>query len=239
LKEFDGKNVTQYVSFACGAIEQLRSNEALPFDIMSIVANALKQCETEDFVAYILTMYNNHVQYVQRTTVNNMMTNAETEYVSLTLSTKWKAKLTNGDQSAFFTGDCYGCGNWGIDLISAQRQTQAVVGEDVVISVAEEDVDVDVDVAVLDVEEGMVHRSKRTRHLINQESRTPVPRMVGLKNGVVPTDIGLGAPWPMSPKTVPTQLPMLPLTATMTTLQIKMIQMLTPKWMNLETWLFM
>jgi hypothetical protein len=113
LKEFDGENVTQYVSFARGAIEQLRNNEVLPFDIMSIVANALKQCETEGFVGYISTMYNNHVQHVRRTTVNDMMMNAETEYISLTLFTKWKAKLTNGDQSAFFSGDCYGCGKPG------------------------------------------------------------------------------------------------------------------------------
>jgi hypothetical protein len=78
LKEFNGKNVTQYVSFlARSAIEQLRNNEALPFNIMSIVANALKQCETKDFIGYILTMYNNNVQHVRRTTVDEMMMNAK------------------------------------------------------------------------------------------------------------------------------------------------------------------
>jgi uncharacterized membrane protein YgcG len=110
LTDFDGENVTQYVSFARGAIEQLRNNEALPFNILSIVATALRHCETDDFVGYIQTMYNNHIQHVRRITVDELLTDAEAEFVSLTLSKKWSAKLINGQQSAFFTGNCYSCG---------------------------------------------------------------------------------------------------------------------------------
>jgi hypothetical protein len=62
LTDFDGENVTEYVSFIRGAIEQLQNNNALPINVLSIVANALKHCETDDFVSYINTMYNNHLQ---------------------------------------------------------------------------------------------------------------------------------------------------------------------------------
>jgi hypothetical protein len=62
LKDFDGENVSEFVSFARGAIEQLRNNMALPIDALSIVANALKESETSNFIGYISMMYNNHIQ---------------------------------------------------------------------------------------------------------------------------------------------------------------------------------
>jgi hypothetical protein len=112
LSDFDGENVTEFVSFARGAIEQLRNNNALPTDVLSLVAQALKACETQDFVSYINVMYNNHVQSVKRCTVNDMLLLAETEYISLVSAKKWKAKSVD-DHSAFFTGICYGCGEKG------------------------------------------------------------------------------------------------------------------------------
>jgi hypothetical protein len=42
LKDFDGENVIEFVSFASGALEQLHNNNALPVDILSIMVNALK-----------------------------------------------------------------------------------------------------------------------------------------------------------------------------------------------------
>lgn len=113
LKDFDGENVTEYVSFTRGAVEQLKNNNALPIDVLSLVANALKATETEDFASYVSTMYNNHVQRVKVCTVDDLLLNAETEYISLLSSKKWKAKVTEGDASAFFTGKCYECGNKG------------------------------------------------------------------------------------------------------------------------------
>jgi hypothetical protein len=92
--------------------------------------------------------------------------------------------------------------NQGIKLITAQWETQAVVGEDTVINLAAEAVDADLHKEIHaveaepDVEEGVDHQSKRTRCLLKQESHTPVPRMDGSKNGVALTDIGLGVQWP-------------------------------------------
>jgi Zinc knuckle len=111
LSDFDGENVTEFASFARGAIEQLRNNNALPTDVLSLVAQALKACETQDFVSYINVMYNNHVQSVKRCTIDDMLLLAETEYVSLVSAKKWKAKIV--DHSAFFTGTCYTCGEKG------------------------------------------------------------------------------------------------------------------------------
>ena len=48
LSDFNGENVTEFVSFARDTIEQLRNNNALPTDVLSLVANALKACETQD-----------------------------------------------------------------------------------------------------------------------------------------------------------------------------------------------
>ena len=83
LSDYNGENVTEYVSFARGAIEQLRNNHALPTDVLWLISKALRACETPEFVSYLTTMYNNHVQHVKPCTVDDMMLAAETEYVSM------------------------------------------------------------------------------------------------------------------------------------------------------------
>jgi hypothetical protein len=111
LKDFYGKNVIEFMSFASGALEQLRNNSALPVDILLIMANALKQCETLDFVSYITTMYNNHVQHVKVCTVSDMLSSAKEEYIALVSAKKWTVGLTDPEQnSAFFAGTCSACG---------------------------------------------------------------------------------------------------------------------------------
>jgi hypothetical protein len=94
-KDFDGENVIELVIFAHGALEQLHNNNALPVDILSIMANALKQCETPDFISYIARMYNNHVQHVKACTVGNMLSSAKQEYIALVTTKKWTVSLTN------------------------------------------------------------------------------------------------------------------------------------------------
>jgi hypothetical protein len=116
LTDFDGENVTEYVSFIRGAIEQLQNNNALPIDVLSIVANALKHCETDDFISYVNMMYkNNHLQGVRTCTVNELLLKVEKEYITYVSTKKWKAKLTPTDESAFFAAGvfCYGCGKEG------------------------------------------------------------------------------------------------------------------------------
>jgi hypothetical protein len=113
LKDFDGENVIEFVSFARGAMEQLRNNAALPIDILSILANALKQCETPDFVSYITSMYNNHVQGVKDCSPTDLLSNAETEYIAMVTSKKWQLGTAESQESVFFAGDCYGCGQHG------------------------------------------------------------------------------------------------------------------------------
>ena len=109
LSDFNGENVTEFISFARGTIEQLRNNNALPTDVLSLVAQALKACEMQDFVSYINVMYNNHVQSIKCCTVDDMLLLAKTEYVSLVSAKKWQAKIVD-DQSVFFAGTCYNCG---------------------------------------------------------------------------------------------------------------------------------
>jgi hypothetical protein len=112
LSDFNGENVTEFISFARGAIEQLWNNNALLTDMLSLVAQALKACETQDFVSYINIMYNNHVQSIKRCTVDEMLLLAKTEYVSLVSAKKWQAKIVN-NQSVFFVVTCYNCGEKG------------------------------------------------------------------------------------------------------------------------------
>lgn len=110
LKDFDGENVIEFVSFARGAIEQLKNNGALPHDALALVASALKDCDTQDFVAYISTMYNNHIQGVKACSVEELLRCAEREYINLTSSpNKWKA-TKEPKETAFFAGNCYSCG---------------------------------------------------------------------------------------------------------------------------------
>jgi hypothetical protein len=59
------------------------------------MANALKQCETPDFISYIARMYNNHVQHVKACTVGNMLSSAKQEYIALVTAKKWTVSLTN------------------------------------------------------------------------------------------------------------------------------------------------
>lgn len=113
LKDFDGENVTEFASFSRRAIEQLRINDAMPGDVLTITATALKMCETEEFTSYISTMYNNHMLGVRNCNVEDMPLAAETEYVNLTSAKKWKAKATNSEESVFFAGKCHGCGKDG------------------------------------------------------------------------------------------------------------------------------
>jgi hypothetical protein len=111
LKDFDGESVAEFVSFARGAVEQLRNHNALPIDALSLLANALKACETPDFVGYITTMYHNHIQGVKDCTVEHLLQSAEKEYFNLTTAQKWKVGLTSQDQeSVFFAGNCFACG---------------------------------------------------------------------------------------------------------------------------------
>ena len=113
LSDYNGENVTEYISFARGAIEQLRNNHALPTDVLWLISKALRTCETPEFVSYLTTMYNTHVQHVKTCTVDDMMLAAETEYVSMVSAKLWRAKATE-DHSAF-AGQvtCYNCGKPG------------------------------------------------------------------------------------------------------------------------------
>jgi hypothetical protein len=114
LKDFDGENVVDFVSFARGTVEHLRNNDALPIDILSIITTALKQCSTPDFVSYITSMYNNKVQGVKECTVDAMLDAAESEYIALTTSNKWQLGTNPAEQeSVFFAGKCFDCGRQG------------------------------------------------------------------------------------------------------------------------------
>ena len=62
LSDYNGENITEYISFTQDAIEQLRNNHALPTDALWLISKALRECETQEFVSYITMMYNNHVQ---------------------------------------------------------------------------------------------------------------------------------------------------------------------------------
>jgi hypothetical protein len=83
--------------------------------VLSIVANALKHSETDDFVSYINTMYNNHLQGVKTCTVDELLLKVEKEYITYVSAKKWKAKMTSTDESVFFLAGvfCYGCGKEG------------------------------------------------------------------------------------------------------------------------------
>ena len=94
LSDYNGENITEYVSFTCGAIKQLRNNHALPTDVLWLISKALRACETPEFVSYLTTMYNNHVQHVKPCTVDDMLLAAETEYMSMVSAKMWRAKAT-------------------------------------------------------------------------------------------------------------------------------------------------
>lgn len=112
LKSFDGENVTEFVSFARGAVEQLQNHNALPIDALTILANALKDCDTPDFVGYVTTMYNNHVQGVKNCTIDTLLRSAEKEYINLTSASLWKVGK-HEQNSVFFAGKCFDCGKPG------------------------------------------------------------------------------------------------------------------------------
>jgi hypothetical protein len=61
LERLRWRECDRVCNFSRGAIEQLRNNDALPGDVLTITATALKMCETEEFTSYISTMYNNHM----------------------------------------------------------------------------------------------------------------------------------------------------------------------------------
>ena len=109
LSDFNRENVTKFVSFVCGAIEQLRNNHALPTNVLWLISKALRECETLEFVSYITMTYNNHVQHVKSCSVDALMLTAKTKYLSMVSAKFWKAKATEQDHSAFVGITCYNC----------------------------------------------------------------------------------------------------------------------------------
>lgn len=95
LTDFDGENVVEYMSFVHGAIEQLRNNNALPVDVLPIVANALKHCKVEDFMSYVNTMYNNHLQGVKTCTVKELLSKCGKGVCDLCFSKEMKIQNDN------------------------------------------------------------------------------------------------------------------------------------------------
>jgi hypothetical protein len=147
IKDIDGENVADYVSFARGAIEQLRNNNALPIDVLTILVDALKVSSTESFNAFVTSMYNNHVQGVKSVTAEDVLRAAEEEYINLTSGLKWNAGTLKKDQeSIFFAGKCNACGMQGhIAANCRQQQVKEVMPEEeavvVVVAVAAVEVD--------------------------------------------------------------------------------------------------
>jgi hypothetical protein len=123
IKDIDGENVADYVSFARGAIEQLRNNNALPIDVLTILVDALKVSSTESFNAFVTSMYNNHVQGVKTVTAEDVLRAAEEEYINLTSGLKWNSGTSKKDQeSIFFAGKCHACGLQGHIAANCRRQ---------------------------------------------------------------------------------------------------------------------
>jgi hypothetical protein len=114
---FRGENVLEYVSHARGAYVMLKQHNALPFDTLLIVVNALKKASTEQFTTLIQTAYNNHVlghgPHGMPLTVDKLFDLAQQEYNSLATSGEWNRGNEGQDHDAAFYNGGRGRGGRG------------------------------------------------------------------------------------------------------------------------------
>jgi hypothetical protein len=114
VTDFNGENVAAYVSFARGAIERLSNNNAVPFDLRTILTDAMSVTSTKAFNDVIIAMNTNHLLGIKSIETEEILQKAEEEYIALVTGNKWDAGTSSAVQdSVFFAGNCYNCGQQG------------------------------------------------------------------------------------------------------------------------------
>jgi len=116
LTDFDGEDVTSFVSIVRGVLEQLSTNKAVPPDAIQLIANGLKKCNTDAFSTFVDVLISNYETGVLKLDVPDLLQKAEQKYMDLCSSREWIAKARTEDQeSSFFLKgkNCYNCGREG------------------------------------------------------------------------------------------------------------------------------
>jgi hypothetical protein len=114
VTDFNGENVAAYVSFARGAIERLSNNNAVPFDLRTILTDAMSVTSTKAFNDVIIAMNTNHLLGIKSIETEEILQKAEEEYIALVTGNKWEAGTSSSLQdSVFVAGPCYNCGQQG------------------------------------------------------------------------------------------------------------------------------
>ena len=115
LKHIDGENVWTLASILRGITESLSSNNLLPADAMTLVANSLTQCSTQKFVSFVEFMYHEHTMGSRKLSIDEVLTRAERRYDELLKSNQWMAStasLSNpetGFKVEHKDVECYNC----------------------------------------------------------------------------------------------------------------------------------
>jgi hypothetical protein len=123
VTDFNGENVAAYVSFARGAIERLSNNNAVPFDLRTILTDAMSVTSTKAFNDVIIAMNTNHLLGIKSIEMEEILQKAEEEYIALVTGNKWEAGTSSAAQdSVFFAGNCYNCGQKGHSAANCRQQ---------------------------------------------------------------------------------------------------------------------
>jgi hypothetical protein len=123
VTDFNGEIVAAYVSFARGAFEHLSNNNAVPFDLQTILTDAMSVTSTKAFNDVIIAMNTNHLMGIKSIEMEEILQKAEEEYIALVMGNKREAGTSLAAQdSVFFAGNCYNCGQKGHSAANCHQQ---------------------------------------------------------------------------------------------------------------------
>ena len=114
LKNIELENVWTFTTILRGIVDQLRANNLLPADALTLVAKGLSKSSTPRFVSYIQQIQDSNSLGIKEYTIDDLLRHADAKYDKLFKSNEWVVNVGQKPtpmDTAFIVKDviCYNC----------------------------------------------------------------------------------------------------------------------------------